>query len=73
MYVHVRATPGAKKELVTKVSESEFHIAVRERAERNQANGRIMELLGMALHVPVSSIKMLTGHRSPSKIFTIDV
>ena len=73
MFVHVRAVPGAKKESVTKESDTEFYIEVREKAERNQANRRIMELLGVAFGVKTTQVRMLTGHRSPSKMFSIDV
>jgi uncharacterized protein YggU (UPF0235/DUF167 family) len=73
MYVKVHATPGARKELVTKQSDTEFHIAVRERAERNMANKRIRELLAEAFKVPLSDVRILTGHRSSSKMYSIDV
>lgn len=72
MYVHVRAVPGAKKERITKESDTEFYIEVREKAERNMANRRIIELLGVAFGVKVNQVKMLTGHRSPSKMFSIE-
>lgn len=72
MYVHVRAVPGAKKERVTKESDTEFYIEVREKAERNMANRRIMELLGVAFGVKTNQVKMVTGHRSPSKMFSIE-
>lgn len=73
MYVHVHAIPGAKKERVTKVADDEFHIAVREKAERNMANKRIIELLAESLGVSTGHIKMLTGHRSPSKMFSVEI
>ena len=73
MYVHVRVTPGAKKERVSQKNDTEFEIFVREKAERNMANRRIMELLGVAFQVPTTKVKMLTGHRSPSKIFDVGV
>ncbi len=72
MFVHVRAVPSAKKERVTKVSDTEFQIEVREKPEQNMANRRIIELLGIALGVKASQVKMLTGHRSTSKMFSID-
>jgi uncharacterized protein len=73
MYVHVRASPGAKKESVTKVSEAEFQIHVREPAERNMANRRIIELLAEHLNTKAEQVKMLTGHRSSSKMFSVEL
>lgn len=71
MYIKVIATPGAKKERVTRTKDSEFHIAVKEKAERNQANNRIREILAAELGVDQGKVRMLTGHRSPSKMFSI--
>lgn len=73
MYVKVIATPGARKERITKVSDTEFHIAVREPAERNMANKRILVLIAEEFTVPSAKVKLLTGHRSRSKIVVVDV
>lgn len=72
MYVHVRATPGAKKEHVTKVDVAEYQIMVREPAERNLANRRIIEILASEFNTKPAHVKMLTGHRSSSKMFSIE-
>jgi len=73
MYVHVQVVPDARKELVTKKSETEFSIAVKEPRERNLANKRVRELLASEFGVPLGKVVMLTGHRSTSKIFTVEV
>lgn len=72
MYIKVHAIPSARKERVTKVSDTEFQIAVKEPAERNMANARIREIVARELGVPLGKVQMLTGHRSPSKIFSIE-
>lgn len=73
MYVRARVTPGAKKERVTKESDTEFYITVRERAERNMANTRVREILAESFGVPVGQVRLLAGHRSSSKMFSIEV
>lgn len=73
MFVHVHAIPGARRERVTKKDETEFQIEVKEPKERNLANKRIREILAFELGVDMSQVRMLTGHRSPSKIFSIGV
>lgn len=73
MYVHVRVIPGTKKEKITKKSDTDFEMLIREPAERNMANDRIRELLAQEFNVPIGKIRMLTGHRSQSKMYTIDV
>lgn len=64
--------PGARREHVTKVDDTTFNISVREPAERNMANKRIREILARELGVPVNQVSMLTGHRSSSKMYSIE-
>ena len=73
MYIKVRVIPGGKKEKVTKVSETEFDIVVREKAERNMANNRIREILSSEYNIEMGAVRMITGHRSQSKIFDIEL
>ena len=70
MYIKVHAVPGAKKELVTRVSVERYDIWVREPAERNLANGRIKTLLARTLGLPEGSVRLVAGHRSLHKIFS---
>ncbi len=73
MYIKVHVVAGARKERVTKESDTEFHIHVKEPAERNMANKRVREILAWELGISPVKVKMLTGHRSPSKVYTVDV
>lgn len=72
MYVRVEAKPGARRESILQTDDKTYSISVKEPAERNLANKRIRELLAEHLEVPFKKIKMISGHRSPRKIFTID-
>lgn len=65
-------TPGAKKELVKEESEGRLRIQVRERAERNLANTRVRELVAQHYHVSIGAVRMISGHHSHSKMFSID-
>ncbi len=71
MYIRVNATPGAKKEQISKVGDVRYEISVREKAEQNMANTRIREIVAELYSVPVKQVKMISGHRSPHKIFSI--
>jgi uncharacterized protein len=73
MYVRVVVTPGAKRESVSKVKDTEFHIAVREPAEHNMANHRVREIVAREFAVPLTKVRLLTGHRSRAKIVDVDV
>ncbi len=71
MYIKVRATPNSKKETVERVSEDHFKISVKEKAERNMANGRILDIIAKYFDVPVSAVKIINGHHSPSKMLSV--
>ena len=73
MYIHVRVTPGAKKESIVETSNEHFAVSVREKAERNLANGRVRELLAAHYGLAPSGVRLVSGHRSPSKIFDIAI
>jgi uncharacterized protein YggU (UPF0235/DUF167 family) len=73
MYVRVEAKPGSKRESVMRVDDKTLSIAVREPAERNLANARIRALVAEEFGVPMGKVKMISGHRSPRKIFDIDL
>lgn len=72
MYVRVHAVPSARKESVTKESDTVFYIAVKEPAEQNLANKRIREILAQELSVLPAQVRMLTGHHSRSKMYSIE-
>ena len=71
MYVKVRVTPGAKKEKVEKKGDR-WDMWVCQKAERNQANARIKEILSQLYKTSLNKVRIISGHRSPSKIFSID-
>ncbi len=73
MYVRVRVNPSAKKERVVRVSEREFEISVKEPAEQNMANGRVRELIAHALGSSIGKVRIVTGHRSPTKLLDVEV
>jgi uncharacterized protein YggU (UPF0235/DUF167 family) len=72
MYIRVNAVAGAKKESVQKIADNRYEISVREPAERNLANARIRTLLARELGVVESSARLISGHQSPHKIFSVN-
>lgn len=71
MYVKVRAFPGNKREVVQKISENMFEIRVKEPAERNLANQRIRELVALEYAVSPKQVRLVSGHRSGTKIVDV--
>ena len=71
MYIKVRVIAGAKKESAQLVSAGHFKISVKEPAERNMANRRIVELVAAHYKRAAKQVRIISGHTSPSKILSI--
>lgn len=72
LHIRVKVKVGAKKEELTQKSEGNFLISVKEKAERNMANKRVLEILSEFLKLPKGKIKIVSGHQSPSKLLVIE-
>jgi uncharacterized protein YggU (UPF0235/DUF167 family) len=73
MYVKVVVTPKSKRERVSKIKDTEFHIEVREPALQNMANAKVREIIAHEFGVSVAKVRLLTGHRSRAKIVSVEV
>lgn len=71
MYLKIKVKAGQKREEVEKINENTFHISVKEKAERNMANTRILEILSLELKIPINKIRIVNGHQSPTKLISI--
>jgi len=71
VYIHVKVTPGAKADRVIKVSNDRYDMSVREKAEHNMANRKATELLAKTLGVEQKTVRLISGHTSPSKLFSV--
>jgi uncharacterized protein (TIGR00251 family) len=70
VYIKVRVKTEQKKEVVTRESPDHFEISLKEPAERNLANSRILEIFRELF--PEKPVRIISGHHSPSKIISID-
>jgi len=73
VYIKVKVIAGAKKETIVKKTKDHFNIFVREPAERNLANKRVVELLRDYFKVYNGDVRIVNGHHSPSKIISLDI
>ncbi len=73
MYIKARVSAGMKKESFVQKSPDTVHIAVKERAERNMANSRVIELVAAHFTVPKGKVRIISGHQSPSKILSLEI
>lgn len=71
MYVKVHVYAGMKKEQIKKLSDDYFELILKAPAERNAANIRVREIVAELYEVPISAVKTITGHHSPSKILEV--
>lgn len=71
MHVQVKVKAGARKEIVREVAPTRLEISVREKAENNEANERVIAIIAARYSVRTKDVRMVKGHRSPSKMFTI--
>ncbi len=72
MYIKVKVQAGAKKEKITEKSDNRFEISVKEPAERNLANTRILEIIANIFEINIKSVRIISGHQSPSKIISVN-
>ncbi|MEK9182595.1 MAG: DUF167 domain-containing protein [Patescibacteria group bacterium] len=72
LYIHVRVTAGAGKESFIKKSGDHFEISVKEKALRNMANARVLELIAGHFEVPKNKVRIVNGHKHPSKLLIIE-
>ncbi|MFA6415989.1 MAG: DUF167 domain-containing protein [Candidatus Paceibacterota bacterium] len=71
MYLKIRAVPDAKKDLIEVLSADTWKVSVKDPAERNLANQKIIELVAVKLGLTVKQVRIVSGHQSPSKILSL--
>ena len=72
MYIRVKVSPSAKKEIFKQINEDHFEVSVKEKAERNEANTRVLQLVANHFKVPVNKVRIVNGHRHPSKLLVVE-
>lgn len=70
MYLKLKVLVDSKTQRIEKQSEDTWRIWVKLPAENNAANNRVLELVREAY--PNQSVRIVSGHHSPSKIVSIN-
>lgn len=73
MLIHVKVTTGANHYKIEEKSKTSLLVSVKEPAEANKANRKMLSMVAGHFDVPTSKIKIITGHHQPGKILEIDV
>ncbi len=71
-YIHVKVSAGAGKESWKEKTEDHFDVSVKEKAERNQANTRVLELVARHFKISVNKVRIVNGHRHSSKLLIVE-
>lgn len=71
MHIKVKVFPGAKREYLRKKDRESFEISVREKAERNLANKRVIEIIAEHFGVSPKKVQIISGHRSRNKLLSV--
>ncbi|MCA9401561.1 MAG: DUF167 domain-containing protein [Candidatus Omnitrophica bacterium] len=71
MYIKVKVLAGQKREKFEQIKPDKFEIAIKQPAERNLANERVLELVARHFKTSVNRVRIVSGHTSPSKILSI--
>lgn len=69
MYIKVKVHAGLRKESFEKTGIDECLICVKEKAEGNAANERVIDILKH--EYAATRVRLVSGHHSPSKIVDI--
>jgi len=73
MYIRVTVVPNSKKESLLQKAPDRFSATVHAPAERNMANKAVILLVAEHFKISPKTIRIISGHHSPSKILSIDV
>ena len=71
MRIYVRVTPRAGKNEVLKISDGEYKVKVTAVPEKGKANVAVIKLLADYFGVPKSSISIIGGKSTKTKIIDI--
>lgn len=71
MFIHVKVMAGAREEKVEQKSETRFEVKIKEKAERNMANQRVIQIF--KVWYGTGKVRIINGHQSPSKLLSVDV
>ncbi len=71
MQVKVRVRTGAKEEEIAILPDGRLEVTVREKPKEGRANERVIELVARHFKVPATSVRILRGRTTASKLLAI--
>lgn len=71
MYIKVKVLPGAKKDELKAAGPNRYEVKIKAPAERGLANEAVLELLAAHLKLPLSHLRLISGHHERSKLISV--
>ncbi len=71
MYIKVKVTPNARHDSVTKLATGHYEVSVKAPPKGGLANAAVHRLLSEHLQMAPHQVRLVSGHRSPSKTFSL--
>lgn len=72
MYIKVVVKSNMKKESIKEKNPDHFEVSVKEKAENNMANKRVIELIAYHFELPKEKVRIVNGHHHPHKLLVVD-
>ena len=72
MRLFVKVVPGSSRDAIRGFVGDALKITVRAPPEQGRANAAVVDLLATAAGLPLSSVRVISGHASPRKLVEID-
>jgi uncharacterized protein (TIGR00251 family) len=72
MFLHVKARPNAKQNLLLRLPDGTLQVRIKAPAQDGRANEELVKFLGELLGIPKSKIVVASGHTAPFKKLAID-
>jgi len=71
MRLRIRVKPGAREEKVSREPDGSLLVLVTARAQEGKANEAVVKAVAKALHVPKSSVRIVSGLSSRTKMLEV--
>lgn len=70
-HIRIKVTAGAVRERVV-IEKGVLHIFVKEAAQGNMANRRVVQLVAKHMEVSPLRVKIVAGHHAPNKTLVVN-
>jgi uncharacterized protein (TIGR00251 family) len=70
--LNVKVQPRSRKQEITRLGANEYRIRVTSPPSRGEANKAVCKLIAAHWNIPLSRVKIISGHKSRNKVVSIE-